>query len=182
MSCTIGAGAGKFLGVRRIFARKVFVRLLPAIFLPQGSWKPFYRIAFNKKILHVFFCKRWARLFQKTNNVGHHFCPDFQRFCTNFQGFCPDFRQIKIFWGAHTPPAPPPPTSLSLTISIIRLKLPVSKFCALWPILATVQAISSCMSTWIKIQSHSMRKVLVFFWKNVLPQKRFGSSHFSSRI
>ena len=55
----------------------------------------------------------------KSNNVGRHFCPDFQgvypdfqRFCPNFQGFCPNFKQIKTVVGALAPPAPPPPTPL----------------------------------------------------------------------
>ena len=46
-----------------------------------------------------------GRHFLKWNNVGHHFCLD-------FQGFCPDFRQIKTFGDALAPPAPPPPTPL----------------------------------------------------------------------
>jgi len=50
---------------------------------------------------YLFFCKRWVP-YLKSNNVGRHFCPD-------FQGFCPNFQQIKTIGGAL---APTPPTPL----------------------------------------------------------------------
>jgi len=40
----------------------------------------------------------------KSNNVEHHFCPDFQGFFPDFQGFFPGFPQIKTF--GSTPCAP----------------------------------------------------------------------------
>ena len=92
---------------RKIIARmspnvpeKLFVQLLPAIFLPQRSSRPFFGVT-SKKALHVFFCKPWAPFFE-ASNVGCHFYPD-------FRGFCPDFQQIKTFGGAL---APSPPTPL----------------------------------------------------------------------
>jgi len=51
------------------------------------------------------FYANFGRHFLKSNNVGRHFYPDFQR-------FCPDFQQIKTFWGAHANPVPLPPTPL----------------------------------------------------------------------
>jgi len=101
-----GVGAGTFLGVR-FFARispnlpeKWFVQLLPAIVLPQRSWRPFFGVT-SKKGLHVVFANL-GRHFLKSSNVGCHFHPD-------FQGFCPDLEQIKPFGGAL---ASPPPTPL----------------------------------------------------------------------
>jgi len=93
------------LGVR-FFARmspnlpeKLFVQLLPAMFPPQRSSKPFFGVT-SKNGLHVFFCKPWAP-FLKSSNVWCHFYPD-------FQGFCPDFQQIKTFGSALSPPSPTP--------------------------------------------------------------------------
>jgi len=40
---------------------------------------------------HWFFCKHWAP-YLKSDNVGHHFCPDFQRFCLDIWEFCSDFQ------------------------------------------------------------------------------------------
>jgi len=79
---------------------KLFVQLLPAIFLPERSSRPFFCVT-SKKGLHVFFCKPWAPFFE----VKQRWLP----FSPGFQGFCPDFQQIKTFRGAL---APPPPTPL----------------------------------------------------------------------
>jgi len=93
---SIDIGAGKCLGVRRIFAR-----ILP--YLP-------------KKLSHYFRIKAcWAPFLLMFSGV----CSDFQgfyqgfhSFCPDFHGFFPDFHQIKIFWGALAPRAPPPPTQV----------------------------------------------------------------------
>ena len=126
----VGVGAGKFLGVRRIFAQ----------------------ISSN---LHEQNSKEWAHFF-KSKHFKHHFCPDFPQTCLNFpqlarkrynknmtsqksmhfefrRHFCeikahtailrrfshilPKFPQIfpgfspnQKFWGTLAPRAPPPPT------------------------------------------------------------------------
>jgi len=57
--------------------------------------------------LHVFFCKRWAPLFQIKQGWPAFlpgFLPDFQRFCPDFQGFCPDFYTSKLL-GVRLHPA-----------------------------------------------------------------------------
>jgi len=51
---------------------------------------------------------------KSNNNVGRHFCPD-------FQGFCPEFRQIKTFEGALASPAPSPPTPLPARTKIAHI-------------------------------------------------------------
>jgi len=52
----------------------------------------------SQKRLYLFFYKRWARHFLKSNNVGSQFFPDCHGFCPDFHGFCPinlrDFAQI----------------------------------------------------------------------------------------
>ena len=120
----IGVGADKFVGVRRIFAqispnlpKKFLCAFCPYIFSHKEDeglflvWPP-------KKVLIVFFCKRWAPFFEVKQCWAPFFLdfqgfyPDFQRFCPNFQGFCPNFQQIKTFGGALVPPAVPPPTPL----------------------------------------------------------------------
>jgi len=74
MFSTVGVGAGKCLGVRRIFVRisetcpKRFGRLCLQIFFPQRSWRLFLGWP-PKKGLHVFFCNVW-RHFMKSNKVG----------------------------------------------------------------------------------------------------------------
>ena len=93
MVSTTGVGAGKFLGVRKIFARifpnlpETFWATLLTNFFPQRSWRPFFGMTSllrddlgMKKGLHI------------SNKVGRHFCQDFQIFCPNFQGFCQDFQ------------------------------------------------------------------------------------------
>ena len=54
-----------------------------------------------QKKLFMCFSGNVGRQFFKSNNVGRHFCPNFQRFCS-------DFRQIKTFGGALAPPPPLP--------------------------------------------------------------------------
>jgi len=78
-----------------------------------------------KKSFHVILHTLGAN-FLKSNNVGHHFCPDFQGFCKgfhrfyanlhrffpDFQGFFPDFQHMETFGCALAPPAPHPPIPL----------------------------------------------------------------------
>jgi len=68
-------GAGKFWGVRRIFARmspnlpkKHFVWLLPTNVLQQRSWRPFLEWP-RKKGFYVLFCKSWTPLFARFSGV-----------------------------------------------------------------------------------------------------------------
>jgi len=82
----IGVGASEFLGVQRIFAQTC-PKSCRANFADRFLvWPP-------KNGLHLLFCKRWAP-YLKSNNVGRHFCSDFQRFCLDIWGFCPVFAQI----------------------------------------------------------------------------------------
>jgi len=97
------------------------VRLLPTNF--QRSWIIFFGVS-SKKGLNVF-SANVSRHFVRSNNVGRHFCPD-------FQGFCPDFQQIKTFGGALSPPAstsPTPLTSLAPCRSYLLISFNVVEFC-----------------------------------------------------
>jgi len=95
MVSTIGVGAGKLLGVRKIFAR-IFSNLpekvwatLPTNFFPQRSWRSFFGMT-SKKVLHVFFCKRWAPFYEIKQGWAP-FLPGFSeilpRFLRTFPGF-----------------------------------------------------------------------------------------------
>jgi len=84
----IGVGVGKFMGVKRIFARifpnlpeKYFVRLLPANFLPQRWWRPYFGVP--PKTGLVFFCKRWAPFFPGFSRILPRFSRIFFEFLTN---------------------------------------------------------------------------------------------------
>jgi len=86
MSHDIGVGAGKFLGVQRIFAR--ISPNLPQNFLCDFCLKSFPHkdhlwYDLQKKVFLCLYAKVW-RLFS----------PDFQGFCPNFQVFFPDFARI----------------------------------------------------------------------------------------
>ena len=111
-------GAGKFLGVRRIFARispnlseKHLDHFLCEHFLKQNFfWDDLQkkRSSYDSAdVMHHFF---------KSNHVGRHFCPDiakvsdilprFPWIFPGFSGILPDFHQIKTFGGPLSPPAP----------------------------------------------------------------------------
>jgi len=127
----IGVGAGKFLGVRRIFARispncpkDFWATFCVNIFSWRPYWAPFPSsnqstlgaIFFKSKDAGRHFCSYVQEVcpdFQRFCEGFHRFCPDFSGFCPDFQGFCPDFHQIKTFGGALAPPATPPPTPLA---------------------------------------------------------------------
>jgi len=70
--------------------------------------------------------------FLKSNNIGRHFCTDFQRFCSDFQGFRPDFQQIKTFGVAL---APPSPTPLLCAAQLIHVILVSTISCQVWRLL-----------------------------------------------
>jgi len=113
-SVVIGVGAGKFWGVRRIFAR-IFPNL------PEKN---------PKKVLHTVL----GAIFFKSKHAGRHFCSYFQGVCSDFQGFCegfqrffPDFHQIKTFGGAL---ALPPPTPVSVVAYPLHLQNKRSFRCA----------------------------------------------------
>ena len=130
-------GAGKILGVQKIFARislncrKSFQATLCAhIFFPRKSWRPSFgktsktswcdsahigRQFFKIKQRWHHFCPYFQVVcpyFQVFCEHFHRFCPNFHGVCPNFQGVCPDFRQIKPFGSALSTLAPPPPTLL----------------------------------------------------------------------
>jgi len=65
----------------------------------------------QKKIFMCFHVNL-GRHFLKSNDVGHHFHPD-------FQGFCPDFQQIKNLWGCSCNPCTPPSNTTAFHNSII---------------------------------------------------------------
>jgi len=90
-----------------------FKRARPKTFSPTKITKNNFGMTFNKRCSCV--STNVGRHFFKSNNVGRHFCPYFHGVCPDFQEFCPDFWQIKTFWGALAPPAPPFPTPLGTT-------------------------------------------------------------------
>ena len=109
----IGVGAGKYLGVQRIFAR------IP----PNLPEYPLKEIDLQKRLLwdfgrHFFFKSKhvgphFCSYFQKVCSHFQGFCEGFQRFCPDFYVFCQDFHQIKTFGGALTPPPPIPLSQLA---------------------------------------------------------------------
>jgi len=109
---------------------------------PKDCWATFCAYIFSSRLSlrmtsqkqdFMWFCRRWMPFFN-SNQVGHHFYPDFQvfgkgfhRFCPdfhgffpNFQGFFPDFPQIKTFGGA---PVLPLSTSLQSDVHICPYSL-----------------------------------------------------------
>jgi len=102
-------GAGKFLGVRRIFPEvrqtcpKVWCDFWPGISGVSRYpcfWQTIYShkepfLVWPPKKGFVCFSANVGHHFLKSNNVGHHFCPDFQVFWPDFQGFFPDFNKSK---------------------------------------------------------------------------------------
>jgi len=75
--------------------KKLFVQLLPAIFLPQRSSRSFFGVTF-KIGLHMFFCEPWAP-FYEIKQCWVQFLP-------GFSGILPRFSAIQNFWGcAFTP-------------------------------------------------------------------------------
>jgi len=101
----IGVGAGKFLGVQRVFARTS---------LNLSSWPSF---GMTSKKRFSYDSPNIGRHFLKWNHVGRHFRPNFQgsceafhRFCSDFHGFfqyiqgiCPDFTKSKLLGCACNP-------------------------------------------------------------------------------
>ena len=92
----IGVGAGKFLPVRSIFARKVFVWLLPTNFLLQKSWRTYFGMNSKPKRSSCVFL--WM--------LSAILCPDVRVFCPDFEVFCQNFQQIKTVGRALVPPSP----------------------------------------------------------------------------
>ena len=100
---TIGVGASKFLGVRRIFAQ-IFPKLpekfwatLPANFFPQRSWRPFFGWPPRK----VFVCSSaktpfYGRHFMKSNKIGSHFARIFKDFAQIFKDFARILNKSKL--------------------------------------------------------------------------------------
>jgi len=76
-------------------ARKVICAILPAIFLPQRSSRPFFGVT-SKKGLHVFFCKPRAPFFE----VKQRLVP----FLPGFSGILPRFSANQNFWGCACTP------------------------------------------------------------------------------
>jgi len=81
----IGAGADKFLGVRRIFSQispNLSENFLPhELFLvcSPKNMKNYFWCGLQKRSL-LCFSPNVGRHFFKSNNAGRHFCPDFQGF------------------------------------------------------------------------------------------------------
>jgi len=83
----MGVGAGKFLGVRMIFAR----------------------ILTN-------FLENWPLVFSNQKTLGAIFAHTFTEFVKVFRDFAlmlKDFKPNQNFWGVLALPAPPPPTPVS---------------------------------------------------------------------
>jgi len=110
----IGVGAGKFLGVWKIFAQispnllasALFqVKALQAPFLPKFTPNlPKFPPNFPEKLGENFRCYVLkSKHIQWFCEGVHTFCPNVHRFCPDFKWFCPDFHQIKRF-GVHLHP------------------------------------------------------------------------------
>jgi len=88
-----GVGAGKFLGVRRIFVQKK---------LHKKKTPP-------KKKLFMLYGRRWAPfllLYSRFCSDFHGFCESSQRVFPRFRRICPNFQQIQTFGDALASPAP----------------------------------------------------------------------------
>jgi len=123
MGC-IGVGAGKYLGVRRIFAR--ISPNLPEKFLGKflriSSHEDLFGLTSKRRVPFLQIKQGWAPVlpvfssslprFSRILKSFHRFCPDFHGFCPDFQRFNPNFHQIKTFGGALSPPAHPPSSPL----------------------------------------------------------------------
>jgi len=86
VAMNIGAGEDKFLGVRKILSQ--ISPNLPENFLPHEELS---LVCSPKNMKNYFWCglQKWSLLcfsanvgrhFLKSNNIGRHFCPDFQGF------------------------------------------------------------------------------------------------------
>ena len=95
MDSTIGVGAGKFLGVRKIFARifpnlpERFWATLLTNFFPKDHEDLFFGMT-SKKGLHVFFCKRWAPFYEIKQGWAP-FLPGFSEILPRFSRILPGF-------------------------------------------------------------------------------------------
>jgi len=94
---TIGVGASKILGMRRIFARispnlpkKLLCDFCLEIFSHKDhELKTFFGVTSKKAFM--FFCKRWAPFFE----VKQHWAP----FLPRFSGIFPGLSTNQNFWG-----------------------------------------------------------------------------------
>jgi len=88
----IDVGAGKFWGVRRIFARispnlaETFLCNFCQQICSHKDYEDLF-LVWPPKNVFVFFCKPWVSFF-KSSNVGRHFYPDFQGFLANQNFWC----------------------------------------------------------------------------------------------
>ena len=94
MWCIIGVRAGKFLGLRMIFAR--ISPNLPETFtfLSQRSWRPFFGMISIKKGLRVFFYKLWAPFLRRFSGILPIISGILSGFSTNWN-----------FWGCACDPS-----------------------------------------------------------------------------
>ena len=104
--------------------RKCFVRLLPTNFLPQSTWIPVVGVT-PKKVLIVFFCKRWAPFFE-VKQCWAPFLPGFSEIVhwfsevlPNFSGILPKVSTNQNFWGCAFTPASYTTGYLGNEISVI---------------------------------------------------------------
>ena len=104
---SIGAGAGKFLRARKIFARISPMFLCECfLLLPHRSWTPSFGM--TSKIWSSCDSGQVGRQLFKIEQRWASFLPRFSGIFVHFHWFCPDFRQIKTFGGvlALLPPTP----------------------------------------------------------------------------
>ena len=120
----IGLGAGKFLGVGRIFARispnlpKNFCSTFAYTFSPTKIVKAFFGVTSKWRYSCVFLHTLGATVLNKKFREPFFpyfqgFCPDFHGCCLDFQNFCPDFQGFSQifdkskFWGCVCTPCIP---------------------------------------------------------------------------
>ena len=78
-------------------AQKFFVRLLLTNFLPETTSRPVFDVT-PKKVLIVFFCKRWAPFFEVKQRWGP-FLPGFSGILPRFPRILYKFSTNQNFWG-----------------------------------------------------------------------------------
>jgi len=71
---------------------KPLLRILPTNFFPQRPRRRFL-CDIQKNVLLCFY-ENVGRHFLRSNNIGRHFCPNFQEFCQIFRDFTQIFRRF----------------------------------------------------------------------------------------
>ena len=115
---TIGVGAGKFLGVRRNFARFSQLARKTQTKVTAKKRKKSSSCQFGRRFLQV--KAYWAPFLLKFSGSLWRFSEILPGFCgilPGFYGILPGFSPNQNFWGWGCTPASPPPTPVASTVS-----------------------------------------------------------------